>query len=113
MVTKNLVGKIDYFSVMTSGGRGYYLSKNLCCATVLLSNFSNQTPIEDIKELVELIKQEAVSVNGPTNIIVHTHEYEDILAKNLKEVGFIELSNKVTRRKVYDKTKLTMFICSF
>lgn len=89
-----------------------------CCALCQLAKVNNDTPIEHIKYAINKLKEEkdkntevyVTTGNGQTAVFTIVSPGEDVLEKNLKELGF-EQKHTFERRKGYPTTgDLKMYI---
>jgi len=92
-----------------------------CCALCFLSGVGNNTTKEEIQAFIENTKNEAFykewkpddRQSGERSILTVATNTEETLKETLKECGFIELHDNLSRRYGYPEGQLTLLIYSF
>lgn len=92
-------------------------TQTACCALCQLS-IPNDEPIENIKQHIELLKEESkkeytpIVLGGQRAVFVITTEKEINLQKNLRNLGFV-IANSFKRRNGYEPGMLTMWMLNW
>lgn len=88
-----------------------------CCAICQLSRVNNDTPIREIKKVLNVLKAEKeantevgiTTGNGQSAVFTVISPGEDVLERNLQELGFVNAHN-FERRKGYNEVAHPMFV---
>lgn len=87
-----------------------------CCALCQIDRVNNDTSIDELKLALEVLKEQKennrevgiTTGNGQTSVFIIVSPGEDILEKNLIELGFVHIHN-FERRKGYNESSKPEF----